>query len=224
MKKILFVVLLCVVSAGAAFGQKKVAILETIDREGNVPYAIELALRAGLTTGVTGTTGYEGYDRVDLSSVFGEQDFQRTGMVSDEQIHKLGEITGASYVLIAEAAMLDAGNIIITAKIVDVETAKVENSAMKSSSIEALELEETCNALAMKLLGVNGDAGKSGSVAVPRKPSGGKKERIRKEEVRSAPLHFVSSDGVDLYVGRNNAQNEELLEECRKKHMEIKQC
>ena len=43
-----------------------------------------------------------------------------------------------------------------------------------------------------------------------RKPSAGKKERIRKEEVRSAPLHFVSSDGVDLYVGRNNAQNEEL--------------
>ena len=38
----------------------------------------------------------------------------------------------------------------------------------------------------------------------------GTKNRIRKEEKRSEPLHFVSSDGIDIYVGRNNAQNEEL--------------
>lgn len=36
------------------------------------------------------------------------------------------------------------------------------------------------------------------------------KNRIRKEERRSEPMHFVSSDGLDIYVGRNNAQNEEL--------------
>lgn len=34
--------------------------------------------------------------------------------------------------------------------------------------------------------------------------------RIRKEEKKSEPLHFVSSDGLDIYVGRNNEQNEEL--------------
>ena len=34
--------------------------------------------------------------------------------------------------------------------------------------------------------------------------------RLRKEELRSEPMHFVSSDGIDLYVGRNNYQNEEL--------------
>lgn len=43
-----------------------------------------------------------------------------------------------------------------------------------------------------------------------RKQSSSKKERVRKEERGSAPLHFVSSDGTDLYVGRNNVQNEEL--------------
>ncbi|MDO4487896.1 MAG: NFACT RNA binding domain-containing protein [Eubacteriales bacterium] len=36
------------------------------------------------------------------------------------------------------------------------------------------------------------------------------KGRIRKEEKMSEPLHFVSSDGIDIYVGRNNRQNEEL--------------
>ena len=37
---------------------------------------------------------------------------------------------------------------------------------------------------------------------------GGRRER--KEEKKSKPLHFVSSDGVDIFVGRNNYQNEEL--------------
>ena len=35
-------------------------------------------------------------------------------------------------------------------------------------------------------------------------------KRDRKAEAKSKPLHFVSSDGIDLYVGRNNFQNEEL--------------
>ena len=35
-------------------------------------------------------------------------------------------------------------------------------------------------------------------------------KRVRKEERRSEPLHFVSSDGFDIFVGRNNGQNEEL--------------
>ena len=34
--------------------------------------------------------------------------------------------------------------------------------------------------------------------------------KIRKEEKRSAPMHFVSSDGLDIFAGRNNLQNEEL--------------
>ncbi len=32
----------------------------------------------------------------------------------------------------------------------------------------------------------------------------------RREEQKSKPMHFVSSDGLDIYVGRNNYQNEEL--------------
>ncbi len=35
-------------------------------------------------------------------------------------------------------------------------------------------------------------------------------QKARREEKKSKPLHFVSSDGIDIYVGRNNYQNEEL--------------
>ena len=51
-----------------------------------------------------------------------------------------------------------------------------------------------------KASGGRGNAGRAGKTT-------GKKER---REERSAPLHFVSSDGIDIYVGRNNYQNEEL--------------
>jgi predicted ribosome quality control (RQC) complex YloA/Tae2 family protein len=40
-----------------------------------------------------------------------------------------------------------------------------------------------------------------------RKAAGGKKAR---KVPKSKPLHFLSSDGYDIYVGKNNYQNEEL--------------
>ena len=32
----------------------------------------------------------------------------------------------------------------------------------------------------------------------------------RKEKIKSAPFHYLSSDGFDIYVGKNNIQNDEL--------------
>ena len=32
----------------------------------------------------------------------------------------------------------------------------------------------------------------------------------KKEKFKSMPLHYISSDGYDMYVGKNNFQNEEL--------------
>ena len=42
------------------------------------------------------------------------------------------------------------------------------------------------------------------------KLSGQKKNGQTKLVQRSKPLHFISSDGYDMYVGRNNIQNDEL--------------
>jgi len=155
MKKIL-VILLSALSL-TAVGQnevKKVAILETVDKVGDVPYGVKLQVRMSLTYAISSTPGYEGYDRVDMASIMGEQNFQRTGMVSDAQIKKLGDMTGAQYVLIAEAAIYDAQNIIITAKVLDVETGGVANSAPPAFANKNPEQMQTaCVTLAQKLLG-----------------------------------------------------------------------
>lgn len=73
---------------------KKVAILEVVDRDNVVNYGVKLLLRTSLAKAITQTAGYEGYDRVDMGAIQGEQDFQRTGIVSDAEIKKLGEMTG----------------------------------------------------------------------------------------------------------------------------------
>lgn len=137
---------------GIASAQLKVAILEPVDRAQNVSYGIKLLLRSSLTSAISNTPGYEGYDRVDMASIAGEQDFQRTGNVSDNQIRLLGVATGAAYVLVTEAAQYDATNIIITAKILDVESFGIISSAVLVSGFTAEEMEQSCSTLAARLL------------------------------------------------------------------------
>ncbi len=132
---------------------KKVAILETVDKMGNVPYGVLLQVRSSLTYAISSNVGYEGYDRVDMAAITGEQNFQRTGMVSDEQIKRLGEMTGAAYVLIAEAALYDEQNIIIAAKILDVETGGVMSSTPPAvAPKDPMKMAEACNRISNILL------------------------------------------------------------------------
>lgn len=151
MKKNTFLIAF-ILMALTASSQIKVAILEPVDKGQNVTYGSKLLLRSSLTQAISNTPGYEGYDRVDMASIADEQEFQRTGNVSDSQIKQLGVATGAAYVLVAEAAKYDATNIIITAKILDVETFGVASSTVKVSGISAYEMQQSCIELAEKLL------------------------------------------------------------------------
>jgi len=144
---------------------KKVAILETVDKMGTISYAHKLMLRTSLAKAITEAEGYEGYDRTDLESLLGEQNFQRTGLVSDEQIKELGKLTGAQYVLVAEAVKVDSTMIFCTAKIIDVETAKTlraENQLMKAT---AQDIQIGCTTMASNLLGVELNTGITSSAA-----------------------------------------------------------
>ena len=153
MKKFFF--LACVMlSALLTFAQetKKVAILEVVDKEGNISYANKLILRSNLAKAITNTPGYEAYDRTDMDAILGEQNFQRTGMVSNDQIKRLGEMTGAQYVLVAEAALVDDITMYITAKLLDVETARTEMTDNQMMGKTAKEIQRGCQLLAEKLI------------------------------------------------------------------------
>ena len=155
MKKLLILLLSALsLSVYAQTDVKKVAILETVDKMGNVPYGVLLQVRSSLTYAISSNAGYEGYDRVDMAAITGEQNFQRTGMVSDEQIKRLGEMTGAAYVLIAEAAIYDDQNIIIAAKILDVETGGVMSSTPPAvAPKDPTKMAEACIRCSQTLVG-----------------------------------------------------------------------
>jgi hypothetical protein len=158
MKKLFIIILLCVSMTAVAQNQiKRVAILEVVDKLGAVSYLKLLQFRSNLTSAITNTEGYEGYDRVDLEQIIGEQNFQRTGLVRDADIKKIGEFTGAQYVLIAEAT-LDGTDMFITAKIIDVESARVLRNSNQLMGISASEMQEGSKKVAADLLGVQIDA------------------------------------------------------------------
>lgn len=154
MKKLFILLLFSVISIMAVGQNKKVAILETVDKEDNVPYAVEIMVRSSLTKAISQTQGYEGYDRVDMSQIMGEQSFQRTGMVNDAQIKRLGELSGADYILVSEAVKFDEKNIYVTAKILNVETAKTEISDNVLMGTSAQEIQKGCETLSKNLFGI----------------------------------------------------------------------
>ena len=148
-KTILFLFLL--ISGMMSAQVKRVAILETVDKENKVTYANKLMLRTSLSKAITNTPGYEAYDRTDIDAIMGEQNFQRTGLVSNEQIKRLGEMTGVNYILVAEAVVVDAKNMFITAKLLDVETARTIITDYVTMGTDINSIQNGCAELAKKM-------------------------------------------------------------------------
>ena len=157
MKKLLILLLSALsIIAYAQTEIKRVAILETVDKAGDVNYGVKTLLRQSITFAITRTAGYEGYNRVDMAQIMGEHNFQRTGYVSDEQIKKLGQMTGAAFVLIAEAANYDPTHIVILANLVNVESGRIVNSSIPIVAPTAPEgMSKSCADLAKMLLSIN---------------------------------------------------------------------
>ena len=149
-----FILFLFLLFSAGMYAQevKRVAILETVDKENKISYANKLILRASLSKAITQTEGYEAYDRTDVDAIMSEQDFQRTGMVSNDQIKRLGEMTGANYILVAEAAQLDdKKTMFITAKLLEVETARTIMTDYVMMGTTADQIQEGCTILSEKL-------------------------------------------------------------------------
>ena len=194
-KTILFILLL-ISGMVSAQDVKRVAILETVDKENKVSYANKLILRANLSKAITNTAGYEAYDRTDIDAIMGEQNFQRTGMVSNEQIKRLGEMTGANYILVAEAAVADAKTMFITAKLLDVETARtiMTDNVMMATTPEAIQ--DGCVTLAKKLFG--------GTItnSIP--------DSEKSQHVQITPTPVLSSTVTDIIVRNSKSTQKQL--------------
>lgn len=209
MKKIfslLFCLLVFIMQTYSQTPTKKVAILETVDKENVISYGVKLMVRSKLTWAITNTPGYEGYDRVDMASIMSEHDFQRTGLVSDEQIKRLGEMTGAEYILVAEVAMLDHNHIIIVSKILSVETARIVRTSNIQTATDVGSMESACQELAAKLLGV--ERGRSITIAQSEKsnPGHNSPEQDFIETAAGLNMKMVYVEGGEFQMGATSEQ------------------
>lgn len=154
MKKRLFFFAVLLLAALSVTAQSiRVAILETVDHEGKVPYGVKLMLRTNLTHAISSTEGFEGYDQIDLSTLVGVKDFAQNGTITDTQIKELGEKTASAAILVAEVAQYDATQIIITAKLLNAATAAIESSAPpKVTATDPESLQQACAELMTALL------------------------------------------------------------------------
>lgn len=190
---------------------KRIAILETVDKENTIPYGIKMQLRQSITFAISIAQGYEAYNRIDMSSITKEQTFQRTGMVSDADIKKIGVMTGAAYVLIAEAAPYDDNHIIISANLVNVETAQVENATFPIvSSKEPSEMAESCKKIAKILL--NRPIANSSS----RRPFANQISHVNYlENAWNISITMVWVEGGDFLMGCTSDQGDDCYDDVK---------
>ncbi len=154
MKKLLL--LLCMMlSITMLFAQqkKRVAIIEVIDREGKLEYTEKLMLRSNLARAVTNIDGFEAYNRTDIDAVLNEHGFQRSGNVSDSDIKRIGEMTGAAYILATEGSLTRDGKIFVAAQIINVETGLIDMTDNKLMGTSSEEMLRGCRALASNMFG-----------------------------------------------------------------------
>ena len=154
MKKLLL--LLCMMlSITMLFAQqkKRVAIVEVIDREGKLEYTEKLMLRSNLARAVTNIEGFEAYNRTDIDAILNEHGFQRSGNVSDSDIKRIGEMTGAAYILAAEGSLTRDGKIFVTAQIINVETGLIDITDNKLMGASSEEMLRGCRTLASNMFG-----------------------------------------------------------------------
>lgn len=154
MKKFLILVL-CSVSLFAT--AQKIALLEPRAGDGSIVSGMEKAMvRGELRKAIVNHSGFEAFTRADIDQLMQEQDFQRTGNVSEEDIHRMGEMSGADYLCISTLNK-SANEFYLEAYLINVETGAISNPASQFGELingKLGNMLSVCQALAQELLGV----------------------------------------------------------------------
>jgi len=150
----IFIAAIMLATSCSAFAQcKTVAIPEIVDKTCGLAPAVKSMLRNSFAEAINSIPGFASYDRTsDIDAILDEHMFQQSGLVGETSRKRL-KMTGAKYLLIAEASIYN-GQLYVTAKIVDVETARIVSSEDIMMYNHAMGIKQGCTALAKRLLGV----------------------------------------------------------------------
>ena len=86
-------------------------------------------IRERITTAITGYKGVTVVERALLEKILSEIKFQNTGAVNEKEIAKIGEMSGANYVIIGTLNSLKDKKIEINSRIIEVKNANIISAA-----------------------------------------------------------------------------------------------
>lgn len=148
MKKLLTLCLLAITMCMGA-QTKKVAVYVIGEDAG-----INKVLGSKLVSAIARSEEFSAIERTEsfLTELNKEQNYQRTGVVDDDELTRLGKQFGVQYICVAAVAEA-FGEQYLSARLIDVETAQVERTASSSGTIHTLEgLVNATNSVAQELL------------------------------------------------------------------------
>lgn len=203
--KTLIFVLLSVISTTLFGQQKKIALLEPRVGEGSTGVTgMEKAMvRGELRKAIVNHTGYEAFTRADIDKLMAEQDFQRTGMVSDDQIKKIGIMSGADYICVSTLNKTNT-EFYLEAYLVNVESAQISNPASQYGELNGGKLANmlpVCQALAQELLGTISPVVSSITQETVQKPSLQQKQLHNKSEQHEQKSDDTENSGQNYKIG-----------------------
>jgi len=151
-KTLLTIIAVFIIVITSIAQEKNVAVIAPFDHEDKVQLMYENLIKSKLTEIIAETEGYKAFSRTDLNTIIDEHHFQRTGVVKDDEIRRIGEMTGATHVCVSEVSTAD-DYMTIAARIIEIETAEVmiEKSEFVKADPEAINI--GCITLAYKLVG-----------------------------------------------------------------------
>ena len=100
-------------------------------------------------------SNYKVLTRTDVDAMLKEHGFQQSGMVSEEQRKKVGEMTSAQYICVSTVTK-EGTQLYIESYLVDIETGVMTNPATQFTNVSNNDystLQKPCNQLAKEMLG-----------------------------------------------------------------------
>jgi hypothetical protein len=130
--------------------EKKVAVF---DPAGEVEKYLKEIIREEISSIVVNTPDYTVLERQLIDKVLEENKFQMGGLVDDSQISEIGKRMGANYVFVTNITVIDGGNLYISYKMIDVQTARIEKQKTGQSSKKTNELIASVQKIVKEMFG-----------------------------------------------------------------------
>ncbi|MBQ9523668.1 MAG: hypothetical protein IJR69_00880 [Bacteroidaceae bacterium] len=130
MNRLVFLLPIFAFSLFAMPENKKIALLQTLNGDEAVKVeGIEMNMvRGELRKAISNQSGYQAFTRTDIDQLMKEYGFQNSGMVSDAQRKKLGEMSGADYICVSTLTKSNT-QFYLEAYLIDVSTGEISNPA-----------------------------------------------------------------------------------------------